>query len=103
MKHQVGKQLFNIHAIPASYRVIKIIISETFGDYETYLNQVFIMVKPLDSKNNSEMSINQLEYHLKESEDKGNSGSRAKEGKFKNNDRKLFDYELVHNEQVKRN
>lgn len=61
------------------------------------------MVKPLDSKNNSEMSINQLEYHLKESENKSNGNSRGKEGKYKNNDRKLFDYEMVHTEQVKRN
>ena len=54
---QNGKQFFDIKPLPPSYKFIKIIITETFGDYETYLNQVMLMAQPYDSKNNSQMSI----------------------------------------------
>lgn len=42
LKHQSGRQFFNIQPLPPTYRIIKITITETFGDYETYLNQIYI-------------------------------------------------------------
>ena len=36
----------NIDEIPESYKQIKIVIRETFGEFETYLNQIFLYANP---------------------------------------------------------
>lgn len=43
---QKGHQYFNIRPLPPSYKIVKINITETFGDYETYLNQVILIAEP---------------------------------------------------------
>ena len=39
-------QVFNIDPIPEEYRFIKLIINSTFGEYQTYLNQVMFLAEP---------------------------------------------------------
>jgi hypothetical protein len=40
-----GIQLFGIRPLPERYIYLKISITETYGAFETYLNQVFFMAE----------------------------------------------------------
>lgn len=46
LKKKRGKQIFSISEIPESERIIKLIITETYGEYHTYLNQVMLLAEP---------------------------------------------------------
>lgn len=48
-----------IDEVPESYRIIKIIIRETFGEYQTYLNQIFIYAKVGETETSKSQSV----YH----------------------------------------
>lgn len=63
LKHQSGRQFFPIKPLPPAYRIVKLTITETFGDYETYLNQVYIEAQLEDSQlaSSSLMGLNDLE------------------------------------------
>lgn len=60
LKQKSGKQLFDITPLPASYRIIKVAIVETFGEYETYLNQIYLFAET-DKPLHSELAVNDLE------------------------------------------
>jgi len=51
--------------LPSSYCIIKIIITETFGDFETYLNQIFLLASPEESHLPYELEIDDLDPSLK--------------------------------------
>jgi hypothetical protein len=46
---------------------MKFTVAETFGDYETYLNQIYIFALSDDSKVNSMMAVKDLESPLRNS------------------------------------
>ena len=41
-----GNQMFFVSNIPESQRIVKVVITETFGEYHTYLNQIMVMAEP---------------------------------------------------------
>jgi hypothetical protein len=59
-----------MHPLPPTYRIIKFTITETFGDYETYLNQIYIEAQLEDSQLNSMMGLADLESPLRKSQNK---------------------------------
>lgn len=60
LKQKSGKQVFDIAPLPASYRIIKVAIVETFGEYETYLNQIYLFAQQ-EEQLHSDLAINDLE------------------------------------------
>lgn len=73
LKQMSGKQFFDIQPLPATYRIMKFTITETFGDYETYINQIFIEAQLEDSHLNSMMALKDLEPPLGRSQNRLNN------------------------------
>lgn len=73
LKQISGKQYFDIQPLPPTYRIIKFTITETFGDYETYINQIYIEAQVEDSQLNSMMALKDLEAPLGRSHNRLNN------------------------------
>lgn len=86
LEKQSGRQYFNVQPLPSTYRIIKLTITETFGDYETYLNQIFIQAQLEHSNLNSMMALNDLDSPL------ANSRKNNKERKYLDNYRPRQEY-----------
>lgn len=60
-----GQQYFKISLLPTYYRFIKIIISETFGDFQTYIDQIYVMAQPKENSYIHELEVIDIERERK--------------------------------------
>ena len=45
LKLMSGRQNFSIDGLPAAYRFIRFVVTETHGEFGTYINQVYLMAQ----------------------------------------------------------
>ena len=90
LKQKSGKQVFDITPLPASYRIIKVAIVETFGEYETYLNQIYLFAQ-IEEPMHSDLAINDLESP---------SNSYSKYEKEHSSSEEEFEENTFHNKQT---
>ena len=62
LKGRAGTQMFAIDSIPESFRIVKVIITETYGEFQTYLNQLCLLAEP-DYAHTSQSLFNQEDWN----------------------------------------